>query len=307
MQIMSGFLGRYGRKRQRIRQDSQTENRLFVLPREIRDEIYRQVLCQRYVIHWPARWKQGKAVVNDDRLLSWFRNTPILWRGLFWSGHVGMIKKPLFWNDIALLLTSKAISQEAIDIMYAESLFCVHVGRRSEHIFPMKPLPGKRLLDRMQNIEMEASVCNALDYAISEKWIKSFNGSHIKRNTCRISFPCSYNLRWCHDPTPFFRACQSLVGFKTVIVTLECICAGIDPEEGLHKIYRLMKEDFKAALEPHLGPSHSPDDKHVFSLEFHPRKHLEGVQVALSTSGRPVLVQEDTTGSLTAKRSKGSI
>ncbi|CAD6564451.1 MAG: hypothetical protein ASARMPREDX12_002887 [Alectoria sarmentosa] len=294
---MYRFLISHVKKNQKMSKPSETQNRWFSLPREIRDEIYREVLCKRYLIHWPARWKRGKAMGNEDRPLLWSRGQVVLvWTGLFWSGHVWMKKRPLFWADIALLLTSKAISQEAIDIMYKGSLFCVYVGQRPCYRNRMTPLPSQSLLDRMQNIEMGTCVCDTLDYTASETWFKHFNGGHTKRNTCRISFPCYYCLCWCSDHAPFFRACQSLVGFKTVTVTLELLCADAgEEEEVLSEVYNSMREDFKAALEPHLGPSRSYDVENVFCLEFHPRKHLEDVQATLPKSGGQALVLEADT------------
>lgn len=149
----------------------------------------------------------------------------------------------------------------------------------------------------MQNIEVSTCVCDTLDYTATETWFKNFNDNHTRRNTCRISFPCYYCLIWCEDHTPFFRASQSFVGFKTVMVTLELLCADADSEEELLEIYDSTREDFKAALEPYLGPSESYDVGHVFCLEFHPRKHLEDVQAALPKSGGQALVLEEDTES----------
>ncbi len=256
MQAMGGLLIRLVKNRQKTPKHSETVNRWFFLPREIRDQIYREILCKRYLISWLARWKRGKAVFNDYRLLFWFRGRPLLWTGLFWSGHVWMKKRPLFWADIALLLTSKAISQEAIEIMYEGSLFCVYVGQRSERLYRMTPLPPQQLLDRIQHVEIQTCVCDTLDFTASESWLKNLNGAHTERNTCRISFPCYYCLHWCEDHEPFFRGCQSLVGFKKLTVTLElfCIDADTEEEEELFEIYNSVRDDFKAALEPHLGP-----------------------------------------------------
>ena len=197
-----------------------------------------------------------------------------------------MVKRPCYWADIALLLTSKAISQEAIDIMYEGSLFCVYVDQRSERFYPLTPAPPLQLLNRMQNLEIDMHVCYTQDFTASETWFEKFVGSHIKRNTCRISFPCYHCLIFCenHTPenhTPFFRACQSLVGFKRLTVALELPCADAEFQEELSEVYYSMREDFKAALEPHLGPGCSYDDGKIFSLEFHPRKYVEDVQAAL--------------------------
>lgn len=276
MQVMCGSLIRHVKK---MPKQPETQNRWFTLPREIRDMVYREVLCKKYLVQWSARWKRGKAVFNDDRPLFWFRGRHWSWRGLFW-----MIKRPLFWADIALLLTSKAISQEAIDIMYEESSFCVYLGQRSIRWYRMTPLPSQQLLARMQNFEIGMCVCDTLDRTASETWFENFDGSHTMRNTCRISFPCYYCLLELYDNhAPFSRACRSLVGFKAVTITLQLPCAHADLEEEWSELCTSMREGFKTALEPDLGPGRCYDVEHVFSLEFHPRKYLEDVQAVLPT------------------------
>ena len=78
-------------------------------------------------------------------------------------------------------------------------------------------------------------------------------------------------------------------------LTLELLCADVDEEEELVEVYNSMREDFKAALEPYLGPSRSYDDGPVFSLEFRPRNHLEDVQAApLTCGGQALLLEEGT-------------
>lgn len=181
--------------------------------------------------------------------------------------------------------------------MYEGSLFCVYVGQRSERFYRMTPLPSPQMLSRIQHLEVGTCVCDTLDFTAIETWFKNFNTTNIKRNTCHISFPCYYCLVWCNSHAPFFQAYQSLVGFETVDVTLELLCIDADEEEELLEIYRSMREDFQAALEPHLGPSRSLDFENVFALEFHPRKHLEDVQAALSKAGAQALVLKEDIGS----------
>lgn len=293
MQAICGSLVRQIKKSRKTPNQAGAQNRFLDLPREIRDQIYREILCKRYLIQRSARWKRGKAVFREDRPLFWFRGTHYHWRGLFWSGYIGTKKRRLFWAEISLLLTSKVICQEAMDIMYEGSLFCVYVGERSQRWYPMTPLPPQQLLDRMQNIEIGTCVCCTLDYTASETWFKNINASHTKRNTCRISFPCYYCLIWCTDHAPYFRACQSLIGFKTVIVALELLCTDPEEVEGPLEVYDTIREEFKAALEPHLGPSCYYDSESVFSLVFHPRKHLEDGQATRSTFGGQALALEE--------------
>ena len=288
---MYSFLKKHVKKNQKTPEHSEPENRLFTLPREIRDQIYSEVLCKTYLIHWPKRWKRGKSVFHDDRPLFWVRGTLISWRGWAWCGHIGTVKKPLFWADIALLLTSKAISQEAIEVMYKGSTFSAYVGKRSVRWYRITPLPPQQVLNRIQNLQVGTCVCccNGDDSA-SEKWLNSFNHIYVQRNFCRISFPCYLCLVWDIDHTPFFRGCQSLIGFKTVLITLELPYANGEPKEEHSETYNSMREDFQAALEPHLGLSHSYDVDNFFCLEFHPRKHLEDVKAAPRESGDQALV-----------------
>lgn len=295
MQAISGLLTRHVKGSRKTLKDSETSNRWFSLPREIRDMIYRELLCKNYLIRWSARWKRGRAVCNYPRPLFWFRGTHVHWMGMFWSGHGWMRKKRLFWAEIALLLTSKAISQEAMEIMYKESLFCIYVGQLSERLYRMTPIPPQQLLDRMQNIEVQTCLCDVA----SETWFKDFKSGH---NTFQIFFPCNWCLH--EDHTSIFQACQSLVCFKTVTVILELPCVYEDQVEELLELYNSLRKELKAALEPHLGPSWSYDAEleGELSLEFHPRKHVEDVQAALTLGGKQALaLEEDVTSEATTR------
>ena len=265
---------------QQTPKDAATPNRFFTLPREVRDMIYRETLCSTYMICWPKRWKRGKAVFHDDRLLFWFRHRQIVWRGCFWSGRVWTKKRPLFWADIALLLTSKAISHEGMEIMYNQSLFSLYRGLRSECVYNVTPLPSQQVLERIQNLEMAICVCDILNESATETWL-TFSGSDTKRNTCRIFISCYDCLDDFRDP--IFEACQSLIGFKVVTLTLDLVWmdAGLNHD---------LLETFQVALEPHLGHSRSYEIDSVLALEFHPRKHLEDGQAALPKSKPQLLV-----------------
>ena len=83
-------------------------------------------------------------------------------------------------------------------------------------------------------------------------------------------------------------------------MTLELLPADVGSEEELPEIYNVMRDDFKAALEPHLGPSQSYDIEYEFCLDFclqfHPRKHVEDVQAALLQSEEQAIALVDHTG-----------
>ena len=82
-------------------------------------------------------------------------------------------------------------------------------------------------------------------------------------------------------------------------MTLELLHADAGSEAELLEIYNAMRDDFKTALEPHLGPSQSYDIEYDFCLDFclqfHPRKHLEDVQAALLQSEEQAIGLVDNT------------
>lgn len=262
------------KKRQQTPQDSEIPNRWFTLPREIRDLIYREVLCKSYLIQWPVTWKQGKSVSYDDRPLFWFRGRQCYWRSYSWSGHIWMKRRPVFWADVALLLSSKAISLEAIEIMYEGSLFCVNLMKRPERWYPMTPPPSQQVLACVRNLEIGVCLCEiddveAFNFMACDTWLKKFNDTDIKRNTCRISFSCHFCSHWCQfeEYTRFLRACHSLLGFKTLTI----------------EIYNTKRQDLQAALEPHLGPRFVNFGLNLTSLEprLGPQTHVAGTILLL--------------------------
>ena len=91
---------------------------LFILSREVRDEIYRLVVKKRYVIHI-TRW-------NDS----------IPSRGK---------------HNFAILQVSKAINHEASDILYAESVFRISMNFYS---YKVSSVPA-HLANRMNNAEID--------------------------------------------------------------------------------------------------------------------------------------------------------
>ena len=290
MQTINCFLRKRLKKDQSTSKNSETPNRFFTLPREIRDQIYREVLCRRYLLLWSASRKSEGPKCSEQGPLFWFRGTHYHWLGWLWSLHRWMKKRPISWADSGLLVVSKAISREAIEIMYAESLFRAYTGETSERWFPLRPLPSQQTLDRIQNLEIETCVCETLNFTETENWFKAFDSRHTKRNFCRITLPCYYCLFWCEDHTPFFRACQTLVGFRRVIVTLELLYVNSEQERAFGERYTSMREEFQAALEPHLGPGRSYNVGRSLNLEFHPREHLEASQLALLDSEPRALV-----------------
>ena len=248
--------------------DSATENLLFTLPRELRNKIYRNVLCSKYLICWPNTWEKGKAVSHVDRPLLRLRRRQFVWRAP-WSGHHTKKIKRLFWADIALLLTSKAISHEGMEIMYQESWFSGYVGQSPESKYRFTPLPSQQILERIQNLEMSMCMCNSWNHLASGIWLTY---SETMRQTCRISL-CCYD---CLDKYrhAIFEACHFCIGFRVVTLTLD-----LDDMDGgnrtLMELHRSIRENFRDSLEPHLGHSRSYEIGNVLALDFHPRKHIE--------------------------------
>ena len=77
-------------------------------------------------------------------------------------------------------------------------------------------------------------------------------------------------------------ACQSLIGFRVVTLTLDTIYvdaewAVAEGDPHFKEVYRPLREDFREALEPHLGHSRTYEIGNVLALDFYPRKHIEDV------------------------------
>ncbi|KAF6229506.1 hypothetical protein HO173_011546 [Letharia columbiana] len=104
--------------------DSEHGGALFTLPREIRDEIYRLLVKGRHCVFLPSEPVHGDTLTDG----------------------IDKFDK----HDLVILRTSKAISREAHEILYSESIF-----RYGINFWASKALePPIRAVYRMQKMKM---------------------------------------------------------------------------------------------------------------------------------------------------------
>ena len=217
---------------------------LFILPREVRDEIYRLVVKRRY--HTSHFLPVGTYV-----------------------------------NDLAIFRVSRAIGHEATDIWLSESLFVFvidfedHVKRGvpSELLDRMKnvelqlelydmyaDLKGMEELDRIRDRDRYINT-----YRIA---IAPFTTGHVAGNRLVVAL-ISRELRMeglilDEFLSGFLEALKAANRFRTVAVS---ICTLLRPS---HDIIRAVKDK----LEPVLGPSSEYLSAQMPAVEFHPQKYL---------------------------------
>lgn len=234
---------------------------LFILPREIRDDIYRLVVKNHYIIYVT----QGE---NDATLPA---------------------KQE---HDFAILEVSKVVNLEASEILYSESVFRFAVDCRAHGIVWVPT----HLTDRMKNVAItfgeRSDWCpdffswkklrTYLDHreTICQAVIASFTGAKIARNNLHIRlFFCGPELvvtQWIAILDKF----NSFIGFRTIV--LEVITR--DARRLLRNLSKLevdraneRAQKIRDILEPTLGlatPLPHRDNCHVVNLIFHPRKFV---------------------------------
>ena len=157
---------------------SQHGGKLFDLPRELRDAIY------RYIV-----------------------------KGTYFIGHGSA--------DFGVLFVSKAISDEALAVLYSESTFRILLQFTEEKAKWSSP---RRVSQRMMNIELDVTA--HVDVPLNSKksvWketLRCINRTNTVRRTLRIKCrPCSSDIT---NPMPewMYRDLQPLTRFRTVIVEL---------------------------------------------------------------------------------------
>ena len=185
---------------------------IFKLPREIRDQIYRNLFRQTFLVY-------GKQFWDSDRI----GNT-----------------LPEGKLDIAILLCCKVISEEATPVFYDNAIF-----RFALSFDYKKPAPGlpSHITDRMMNVDVVVDVAGWGDamrngsfceykHPYHMQWwsqhvVKAFTGTNVKRKTCGIKF-WGLEFRWEEliDGSldgSLGQEIRFLTGFDLVIVEVEDI------------------------------------------------------------------------------------
>lgn len=169
---------------------SQRGGKLFDLPPELRDQIYRYIVKGTYVD--PGCQHSLPTTIKGHR-----------------SANFGIV------------FASKAISDETLALLYSESTFLIRLQPTEKE---PEGVPPKRVSQRMMNIELDVTPRD--DTTLNTKkniWketLRCVNRTNTIRNTLRIRCrPCPSDIS---NPVPewMYRGLQSLTRFRTVIVEL---------------------------------------------------------------------------------------
>ena len=228
--------------------DSKHGGALFLLPREIRDEIYRLLVKGSYL------------------------DTGCFYRCARKDSYPRTDIRP----DFAILQVSKSIGREATEILYSESVFrfIIKTGFHEEHILSLDLDRMKRLAPMIQNVILDVRSFSVPDtfYEINMPVaVQSFGGLDITRRSLLVRMLSCSQLWFAGGGLP--RICQPLkafVGFRAA--TLEVVPAswllpvlpinssstddaknGRETREIMARIAQAVAEE----LEPVLGPATS--------------------------------------------------
>ena len=252
---------------------------LFILPREIRDEIYRLLLKRDYTVFHSIVTKPHSCKNRDKK-----------------TDHPGLV----------ILRVSRIISYEAQDILYAESTFhlTVDFGMRLEELKgPTQPLRRVRNVKVMirgltPQLDGYDARCTPAMYSrrmavICEHTVDKFMGTKIRRDSCHIQL-CDFG------PHIFFPLTNYILpkfaafnGFNTVVVDIlreqpyrQYSNARLKPT----RIFELLEGLLKRVMEPTMGPAISRNEGFTTRLEFKPREHAPSI---LRAQAQKLLLEAD--------------
>ncbi|KAL9132188.1 MAG: hypothetical protein Q9175_006576 [Cornicularia normoerica] len=239
---------------------------LFTFPREVRDEIYRLVVRKHYIIYIT----QGTNDIITPR-----KNE----------------------HDSAILQVSKAVSDEASDTLYSESVFRFSIDFSAHGIFCVPT----QLTNRMKNVEFDFRGLSALhsllfplysfptyhDHinTICHAAIADFTGTNIARNHLRIRlFACGPGMSGTLSGHIFERL-KTLIGFCTVIleviplrVSLRAMGWPMGYQQEFWRLGKIemnqIRQEILNILGPELGPAKKDQLGDAGCLVFQPREHM---------------------------------
>lgn len=257
--------------------DSKHGGALFTLPREIRDEIYRLLVKGSYLVFAPSEAEHG--------------------------GSVSVTHPQTYANpDLVILLISQAISREAQDLLYSESVFRYSVDFYAFEI----PKPPIQAMSRIQNLKISIGhlMPGSVSYhryqtddptyrphmaAICEATIGNFTGVQILRNTFHIRLYGSKSSVIEPLANYIFPKLNELNGFRAILVEVylgdDCDMfkrreqsENMGSNEEITADIERVKDAIKDAMEPTLGPATTSNTcfntGFKIYLEFHPREHV---------------------------------
>ena len=240
------------------------EGTLFFLPREIRDEIYRLVVKKDYIIY-VTQSKNDPVPPTKDK------------------------------HDFAILEVSKAVSDEASEILYSESVFSFYIDFSAHGIFCVPT----QLTKRMKNVDFRFRGLSTWhsdlfppntyptyqDHinTISQAAIADFTGAEIERNNLRIRLSLCGPGMISTLSVHILERIKALVGFRTVILEILPLRSAVKAWQMRFRQYFLqlgtqqafqIRRGLLDTLEPTLGSAIQDANGDVFFLTFRPREHI---------------------------------
>ena len=231
--------------------NTKADGTLFLLPREIRDEIYRYLVKGHYSV----------------------------WQFVSTDCRTAVLRATNRTSHLAIFQVSKAIHDEATLIFYSESVFRYHIDMiLNSTIFP--PTPS---LYRMMNIEFIFDC-----HHWSDAWYSTYgdgsehdckvaldvlSGLGGPRNTLMIKFKMSSSSFDEMLLGPFFGKLKALLGFRTVIVIVAPrVYLSIPKSERKESpsVVRKIEDN----LVPTMGPATVSHVSINTFLKFHPLEHM---------------------------------
>lgn len=230
---------------------------IFILPREVRDEVYRLVVQGFYTIYVPHGKTRTAAIRTRE-------------------------------SDFAILKVSKAISEQSLEVCLRESVFRFIIQFSQPVIIC---LPDK-LTDPMKNVEIvldDTSLLHLNHYevksdhidAVCKAGIAPFTGTDIARNSLRFLLSCCGPEMIDMLSLHLYETFKALTGFRTIIFEVEpsgCLThekrLGWTTAEKLSMVIGGVILEMKHTLVSTLGPATEKVLEGKGYLTFHPWEHL---------------------------------
>lgn len=197
---------------------------LFKLPPEVRDEIYRYLVKRTYIITQPLEW------CTDSEFI-----------------------------ETAILRVSKAISTEAIRVMYGESVFKSYLRLyRGGYKVGSHMQQPKEVSDRMMNLEYCISYHSTYsrNYAYFESYmqltIERFTGTDVTRKHMEVRLYLRDDCEEAHTSL-LLEVFKRLGGLRTVRLVIGFL-EGTDVVQLNRDRMNERMQAVKAQLEPAIGP-----------------------------------------------------
>lgn len=272
---------------------SKPDSLLFSLPGELRNEIYRWILRGTHIISAPPNPRRHRSTLSDDK-----------WRIKDRPG----VSIP--YSDLSILSVSKAVRDEALPMLYSESIFRIYVPFEWEEVVRLLSLEA---VERMMNIELDVVLDWAIFHAANvfpagsnlecmdrnkQVW-KATLGWIGRKQIIRSTLKIRWRICLRHAKRPFlqwpnvggslpewmYRTLKPLIRFRTlmlqVFIPREETCFDT-VDEGL-TVFGPKMEAIMEYLVPILGPcviDNAYDHDHrcyVGTMAFHPQQHIPAI------------------------------